>query len=86
MVELTRGVIQAFEGGQPRVEMSTSPETLALKADEALVKVLLQNVIDNAVKFSPSDRANVDVRLRQDSKGVTIVVELPSMVVVRHDD
>ena len=54
--------------------LAESPETLIIRADEALLKVLLQNLVDNAVKFSLDDSGRVEVRLVRGEKSVTISI------------
>jgi signal transduction histidine kinase len=46
-----------------------------LDADEALIKVLLQNLMDNAIKFSLDDSSAVEVRLKHDGDNVTIEID-----------
>lgn len=74
LVALTRDVVSGFEGRTPSIVISSSPDVLQVQADEALVKILLQNLIDNAVKFSPADSGPVDVQLSEDGDMVAIVI------------
>jgi signal transduction histidine kinase len=48
---------------------------MMLDADEPLIKVLLQNLVDNAVKFSLDDSSAVQVGLTQDGDRVTITID-----------
>jgi len=75
LVALVREVVATFSDKGPGVVLSTSPESLPTKADQALMKVLLQNLVDNAVKFSLDDSAAVEVSVNTDGKVVTITVE-----------
>jgi signal transduction histidine kinase len=74
LVAVTQEVIDGLRGNGPGVELKQSPDTLVLDADEALIKVLLQNLIDNAIKFSLDDSSAVEIRLKQDADAVTIEI------------
>ena len=75
LVALARGVIASFAEAGPGVELIDSPDSLIVKADETLVKTLLQNLIDNAVKFSLQDSAAVAVTLASETSSVTVTIE-----------
>jgi signal transduction histidine kinase len=72
LVAMTRGIVDSFSGGTPDVVLTDSPEKLNFHADAALLKVLLQNLVDNAVKFSVDDSRAVEVQLAQDDESITI--------------
>jgi len=75
LVALVREVVATFGDKGPGVVLSASPDSLPTKADQALMKVLLQNLVDNAVKFSLDDSAAVEVSVHSDDKVVTISIE-----------
>jgi len=75
LVALTHRVVDGFDDANPGVRFMDSPQSLALKADEALVKVLLQNLIDNAVKFSLDDSAAVIVRIAATDSSAVITID-----------
>ena len=75
VVAMTRTIIDSFEGRAPSVVLAESPDALQIKADEALMKVLLQNLVDNAVKFSLDDSGPVEVRLVQGEESVTVSID-----------
>jgi signal transduction histidine kinase len=52
-----------------------SPDALAVTADQTLIRILLQNVIDNAVKFSLQDSAAITVRVASDDGGVRVTID-----------
>ncbi len=49
-------------------------EPLLAEVDADLVRLLVQNLVDNAVKFSPPDRRGVEVRLRPAEDGIELLV------------
>jgi signal transduction histidine kinase len=59
---LTREVAAAFAGQGPGVEF-VSGGAVIIHADPALVKLLIQNLIDNAIKFSHPDSLPVVAKL-----------------------
>jgi len=75
LVALSRSVVDGFSDSDIGVELVDAPQSLLLKADEALIKVLLQNLIDNAVKFSLEDSAAVLVRVSEVDTSASITIE-----------
>jgi len=75
LVALLREVVATFNNEGPGVILSAAPDTLLTRADQALIKVLLQNLVDNAVKFSLDDSAAVEVSVSTDGNSVAITVE-----------
>src|SRR5210317_351240 len=75
LAALTRGVIDSFAGRSPAIVLAESPEALSVQADEALLKVLLQNLLENAVKFSLKDSGPVEVRLARGDEFITARID-----------
>ncbi len=74
LVAMAREIVDSFADRATLVVLAESPETLLIRADAALLKVLLQNLVDNAVKFSLDDSGRVEVRLVRGEKSVTISI------------
>jgi len=72
LVSLMRGIVDSFSDSTPDVVLTKSPEELNFHADEALLRVLLQNLVDNAVKFSLDDSQAVEMQLANDDESITI--------------
>jgi signal transduction histidine kinase len=51
------------------------PEQLAVTVDAALVKVLVQNLVDNALKFSVQDSKAVEISLGREGDEILLSVE-----------
>ena len=75
LVAITRRIVDGFSGQAPGVLLAGSPDTLFINADEALLKVLIQNLVDNAVKFSLDDSGPIEVRLVRGEKSVSITID-----------
>jgi signal transduction histidine kinase len=75
LVAQVRELVASFGDSKPGVIVSSAPDSLSIQADQALIKVLLHNLVDNAVKFSLDESAAVEVRVESDGEHVTITVE-----------
>ena len=74
LVALCRTVVESFDNAEPGIELVDMPGALTIRADEALIRILLQNLIDNAVKFSLEDSAAVTVSLESTASSIRITV------------
>jgi signal transduction histidine kinase len=75
LVTVAGEVIDGFSNTPPGVELNVPPEPLKINGDAALIKVLMQNLVENALKFSLSDSAPVQVSLRHANDGVQIIID-----------
>lgn len=75
LVPLLREVVRGFAKRPPGVVCQNVPDQLTANADAALIKVLVQNLVDNALKFSLQDSKAVKVSLRRDGDEVLLSVE-----------
>lgn len=75
LVAAIKAVIGSVRGRGPGIELVASPESLVVTGDEALLKVLMQNVFENALKFSLEDSAPVEVSLLENEAGASIIVD-----------
>jgi signal transduction histidine kinase len=74
LVSLAGDVIDGFRNLSPGVQLNVPPQSLEIEADGALIKILMQNLVDNAVKFSLPDSKPVEVTLSQNPDGIQIIV------------
>lgn len=75
LVPLLQEVLKGFVDRPPGVVCRDLPDELAANADATLIKVLVQNLVDNALKFSLEDSDVVKVSLRHDDDEVLLSVE-----------
>ena len=75
LVTVAASVIDAFGDTPPGVQLNVPPGSLAINGDAALVKILIHNLVDNALKFSLPDSEPVEVSLRQSGDGAQIIIE-----------
>jgi signal transduction histidine kinase len=73
LAELVGEVVAAFAGRAPGVELDASGP-VQIHADPELIKLLIQNLVDNAVKFSREDSKPVMVRLESGRDEVVLRV------------
>jgi len=74
LVVLAGEVIDGFSDSTPGVELNVPPQKLEITGDAALIKILIHNLVDNALKFSLADSKTVEVILRLTENGVQIIV------------
>jgi signal transduction histidine kinase len=75
LVPLLQEVAEGFADRPPGVVCRQLPEQLAATADATLIRILVQNLVDNALKFSLQDSRAVEVRLSHDGDEVLLSVE-----------
>jgi len=75
LVTTAAEVIDGFNDTPPGVQLNVPPQSLNINADVALVKILIQNLVDNAIKFSLADSKPVEVSLLETDDGVQIIVD-----------
>ena len=75
LVAVAGEVIDGFSNTPPGLEFNVPPQSIQINGDEALIKILVQNLVDNAIKFSLPDSKPVEVSLRQTGHEVQIIVE-----------
>ncbi len=75
LVTLAAEVIDGFRNSTPAVELNVPPQKVEINAEAALIKVLIHNLVDNAVKFSLPDSGPVELSLRQTPDQTQIIVE-----------
>ncbi len=74
LVAVVRRVVDTFAEADPGVTFSSAEEPLIVPADAELVRLLVQNLVDNAIKFSLADSRPVDVELETTGDTVRLLV------------
>jgi signal transduction histidine kinase len=75
LIVLAGEVIDGFGDTPPGVELNVPPRSLEITGDRALVKILIQNLVDNALKYSLPDSKAVEVSLRHAENAVQMIVD-----------
>jgi signal transduction histidine kinase len=68
-------VVEGFAGRAPGVKFLNPPDSLVIEGDAPLIKVLAQNLIDNALKFSLEDSKPVQLSLQKGPEDVLLKIE-----------
>lgn len=74
LVAVVRQVVDAFADRAPGVTFFAADEPLVAAADADLLRLLVQNLVDNAVKFSLPDSRSVEVRLQPAEDTIELLV------------
>lgn len=72
--KLARALAAKYRGRKPGIRFRGKPRDFTVEADEARVKTVLQNVLENALKYSSHQRKAVEVGLEGISGGVLVSV------------
>jgi len=75
LVTIAAEVADGFNNTPPGVQLNVPPQSLDINGDEALIKILIQNLVDNAIKFSLADSKPVEVSLLETDDGVQVIVD-----------
>jgi signal transduction histidine kinase len=75
LIALAGDVIDSFGDTPPGVEFNVPPQSLEITGDAALIKILIHNLVDNALKYSLPDSKAVEVSLRQSEKAIQLIVD-----------
>jgi signal transduction histidine kinase len=74
-VTLVADIIDNLPQTKPSVELDIGSGDLSFRGDPDLVKVLVQNLVDNALKFSLEDSQPIGVSIKREDKNIVFVVE-----------
>jgi signal transduction histidine kinase len=75
LVTVAAGVVDVFADTPPGVNLNVPPGSLEVSGDADLIKVLMHNLVDNALKFSLPDSGPVEVSLYRTDEGARFTVE-----------
>jgi signal transduction histidine kinase len=75
LAAVIRSIVESFDDATPAVVLADPADALNIRADKALLRVLFQNLVDNAVKFSLDDSGPIEVRLESDGDEISVIVD-----------
>ncbi|NOG43940.1 MAG: HAMP domain-containing histidine kinase [Calditrichaeota bacterium] len=73
--QIIKEVISEFSDRQPGLKILNLPDSIIINGDAERIRILLRNIIDNALKYSKQDNYPVEVSLREKSDELTIEVQ-----------
>jgi len=74
LAALVGEVVETFAGRGPGIEVFVPQGGFVVPGDDDLLRLLLSNLLDNAVKFSRGDSRPVEVRLSRSEEGIVLRV------------
>jgi signal transduction histidine kinase len=75
LVDLIHEVVPVFEKRAPGVEIDAIPDVVNVDLDGEQIKIVLNNVLDNAIKYSRPDSNPVRIRLERRSPDVILSIQ-----------
>ncbi|KAA3659091.1 MAG: HAMP domain-containing protein, partial [Calditrichaeota bacterium] len=73
--EIIQEIISEFSGRKPGLKVLNLPESINLNGDAERIRILLRNIIDNALKYSKIDGYPVEISLREKRDELVIEVQ-----------
>lgn len=73
--QIIQEIISEFSDRKPGLNILNLPESINIKGDADRIRILLRNIIDNALKYSKKDSYPVEISLREKSDELTIEVQ-----------
>ena len=74
LAELLHETIKEFEKRPPGVELLPVSEVMEIEADAERVRVVLKNVMENAIKYSNPDSGAVEIAARTDGNSTVVTI------------
>lgn len=75
LAALAREMAKRYKGRKPGLKLLDGKEKWVVTADEARVKTVLQNVLENALKFSTGQKKPVQIGFETFTEGVVLTVQ-----------
>lgn len=73
--DLVREVCQGFRKQKPGIKLVSFPKGVSFRVDRERFKILLRNILDNAIRYSDPDSYPVEVSLREKPDEYTISIQ-----------
>ena len=74
LVGLMSDVMAKYQGRKPGVRVIETPESLSARLDPARIRTVVQNLLENALKFSDKQKHQVEICLRTEGEKVVLSV------------
>ncbi len=71
---IVKGIIREMKNSTPGVKLKAVKKETFLKADPERVKILLKNIIGNAVKFSKDQDNPVEISINENERDITVKI------------
>ena len=75
LVDLVHEILPAFESHAPGIQINGLPETIEVDVDPEQIKIVLNNVLNNAIKYSQPDSEPVQIRFKRQAPYVILYIK-----------
>lgn len=75
LLEITTLILEEFRDRKPGIKIVSFPEHIELDIDPERYKILLRNILENALRYSPADGYPVEIALREKPGEITISIQ-----------
>jgi signal transduction histidine kinase len=75
LTTLVKETVQKYEAQKPGIQLLGNPGKMEIKADPARVRTVLQNVVENSLKYSTSQKKPVEIGLEKRDGGLQVTVQ-----------
>ena len=74
LVGVIKEVVQIYENSEPGISLMEAPKNLLIKFDKERIKIVLKNILENALKYSKTSNKNIEVSCNNSDKQVVITI------------
>ena len=74
LVGVIKEVVQIYENSEPGISLMEAPKNLLMKFDKERIKIVLKNILENALKYSKTSNKNIEVSCNNSDKQVVITI------------
>jgi len=64
-----------YKGAPPGVQLKKLPKNIKLKIDFDRIRIVLKNIIENAIKYSASESKPIEISLKQEENNIIIQIK-----------
>ena len=75
LIQLIKNVITDFNNQKPGIDFKPSQEELHVKIDIEWIKIVLRNIIENAIKFSKPESKPIQVSVIHEGSSILIKIK-----------
>lgn len=75
IIDLVKEVSECLEGQPPGITLDSLPDNLRVKIDAKRIKTVLQNLLENALKYSTPESKPVRISCDRDGETATITIK-----------
>ena len=74
VISLIKETADQFDKQHPGIDTTSLPGTLNLSTDSNLLKVVIKNILENAIKFSTHNSESVQIKIKKSENQIEIII------------